>query len=92
MDKRTRYSPEGREWAVRLVFEYEGEYYFSSDKVGRLVQTSTLVRADRRRATGRERTDVLSKSRVGQGGVTHNKESPEIPGRFTLPRADRKRQ
>ena len=26
MDRRTRYSPEVREWAVRMVFDHEGEY------------------------------------------------------------------
>ena len=27
MDRRTRYSPEVRERAVRLVFEHEGDYF-----------------------------------------------------------------
>jgi transposase InsO family protein len=52
-------------------------------RVGRLVQPSTLVRADWRCATGREGRRVLSKSRAGHGGLTHNPEPPGFSGRFT---------
>jgi len=44
----------------------------------------STIAADRRRAAGGERTSVLSANhRVGRGGLTQTKQSPENPGQFS---------
>jgi len=53
-------------------------------RVGRLVQQPPDPRADRRPTSGRGRSGVLSPNRAhGAGRVTHTKQSPEFPARFS---------
>ncbi len=53
--------------------------------MGRLVQQPAPSRADRQRAAGRIRANVLSESgRSRHGGATDTRKSPEKPGRFNL--------
>ena len=55
-------------------------------RMGRLVQQPTDPRTDRKPASGRGRSGVLSPKRAhGAGRVTHTRQSPEFPGRFTGP-------
>ena len=54
-------------------------------RLGRLVQPPTDPRTDRKPASGRGRSGVLSPNRKhGPGRVTHTKWSPEFPGRFKV--------
>ncbi len=58
--------------------------------VGGLVQPPTATGAHREHAAGRGRSDLLSATyRVGPSGMTHTKEPPEFPGRFTSDPAGR---
>ena len=53
-------------------------------RMGRLVQQPTHPRADRKLPTGRGRNGVLSPPGThGPGRVTHTKQSPVFPGRFS---------
>ena len=52
--------------------------------VGGLVQAPSAIGADRRCATGKVRTGVLSSTgRVSYGGLAQPNESPEYPVRFS---------
>ena len=65
MDRRTRYSPEVRERAVRMVFEHEGEYSSQWSAMVSIAQkfgctAQTLRRWVRRTETDRGRRAGLS--------------------------------
>src|SRR5207237_504994 len=57
--------------------------------MGRLVQQSAAARAHRLHSTSRVRSGLLSKStEPGHGGLTHEIESPDNPGRFNRRKID----
>jgi transposase len=57
MNKSTRYSPEVRKRAVRLVFEHEGEYGSQWSAIGSIAQKIGCTRETLRRWVRRTETD-----------------------------------